>query len=51
MYEDVNVEFYLPLFYGLLFAALSFFAYSAMYLRQKRQKALRRASEQEDSEK
>lgn len=51
MYEDVKVEFYVPLFYGLLFAALSFFTYSMIYLRQKRRKALRRTSEQEDSEK
>jgi hypothetical protein len=39
MHEDVNVGFYVPLFYGLLFASLSVFAYAIVYLRQKRRDA------------
>jgi len=51
MYEDVNVDFYMPLFYGLLFAALSFLAYTFIYLRQKRRVMLEERLEQNGLEK
>ena len=41
MYGDVNIDFYIPLFHGLLFAVLSFLAYAIIYLRRKRRDAVK----------
>jgi hypothetical protein len=50
MYEDVNVEFYKPLFYGLLFTVLSFFTYTIIYIRQKRRDLSGNSSKQNELE-
>lgn len=50
MYEDVKVEFYIPLFYGLLFTVLSFLTYTIIYIRQKRRDLAGKSSEQKKLE-
>ncbi len=50
MYEDVNVEFYMLLFYGLLFVVFLFFTYTIVYIRQKRRDMARKSSEQNEIE-
>jgi len=51
MYEGVRVEFYMPLFYGLFYVFLLFFAYSVVYLRQKRRLATKKEHTIDRSEK
>ena len=50
MYEDVNVKFYMLLFYGLFFAVFLFFIYTIVYIRQKRRDMARKSSEQNEIE-
>ncbi len=44
MYEDVRIDFYIPLFHGLLFAVFSYFTYTIIYLRQKKRDAAEKES-------